>query len=174
MKTFEQPRQLVDNPHFRRDRQVALANLARARIDDPIRGIVAAFADLPCCFTLQSCYGHFVHVEHSPLENLEPLPAHDIGEVRYRIAYIAFCIENSPSGRHLLAALEMVPSIDPNFVQFGSPVWFWDRHLNSYALQVEPSRFQHRDEANVEYREALHIQQVRDLFFTGLSRILEG
>ncbi len=173
METFEQPRQLVDNPHFRRDRQFALANLARARIDDPIRGIVAGFEGLPCCFTLQSCYGHFVHAEQSSPENLKPLPAHDIGAVRYRIAYIAFCIENSRSGRRLLAALEMVPSIDPDFVQFGSPGWFWDRYLNSYALQVEPSRFQHRDEANVEYCEALHIQQVRDLFFAGLSRILD-
>ncbi len=173
METFEQPRDLVDNPHFESDRQVVLSNLARARIDAPIRGIIAGFAGLSYCFTLQSCYGHFVHAEQSHPENLEPLPAHDVGAVRYRIGYVAFCIENSTPGRRLLAALKKVPAIDPDFIQFGSPSWFWERHLNSYALQVEPSRFLHRDEANIEYQEALHVQHVRGLFFAGLGQLIE-
>ena len=174
MKTFGHPRQLVDNPQFHRDRELALASLARANIDAPIREIIAAFAGLRCCFTMQSCYGHFVHSEQPRPDNLEPLPAHDVGSVKYRIAYIAFCIENSTAGRHLHAALEKITAIDPDYVQFGSPGWFWQRHLNYYALQVEPTRFMYKDVAYVEYREALHVQEVRGLFFASFSSLIQA
>ncbi len=52
METFDQPRQLVNNLHFGRDRQVAFTSLAKARIDAPIRGIIAGLARLRCCFNL--------------------------------------------------------------------------------------------------------------------------
>lgn len=172
METFDQPRKLTANPHFQADRQVALARLANARIDTPICEIIANLKSLSCCFTLQSCYGHFVHTEQSHPENLEPLPPHNVGEVRYRIAYIALCIENSLPGRRLLTALADIPAIDRELIHFGSPSWFWERYSNSYALQVEPSRFVHKDEAVIDYCEALHIQRVRALFFEGLEQLV--
>ncbi len=86
---------------------------------------------------------------------------------------IAFCIGNNTSGRRFLAALENIPTIDPDFIQFGSPAWFWEQHFNSYALQIEPSRFLHKDEAKIDYCEALHVQQVRGLFFAGLEQLIE-
>jgi hypothetical protein len=173
METFAQPRQFVEHPHYARDRQAALAGLDLDNIDAPIRHVVAGFARLPHCFTLQSCYGHFVHAAQPQLDNLEPLPAHDIGTVRYRIAYMAFCLENSERGKRLHAALGGIPAIDPEYVQFGSPEWFWHRHLNSWALQVEPARFATRDEAIIDHPEALHVQRVRDRLFARLGELVQ-
>ena len=150
-----------------------LARLDLETIDEPIRELVAGFARLPDCFTLQSCYGHFVHAAQPVPDNLDPLPAQDVGRVKYRIAYIALCLENSMEGRRLRTALEHIPAIDPEYVQFGSPEWFWNRHLNSYALQVEPTRFLDKDVAIIEYDEALRVQQVRDRFFARLSALLK-
>jgi hypothetical protein len=92
--------------------------------------------------------------------------------VRYRIAYVALCIENSDRGRGLREALSQVPKVDPDYVQFGSPDWFWDQWLNSYALQVEPYAHRDRDEATLDSDEALHVQGVRDLFFEKLRALL--
>jgi hypothetical protein len=174
METFAQPRQFVDNPRYERDREVALAKLDLESIDPPIRGIVAGFAELPYCYTLQSCYGHFVHAAAPQPRNLELVPAHDVGALRYRIAYMAFCLENSTRGRRLRAALEQIPAIDPEYVQFGSPDWFWQPHLNAYALQVEPARFATKDEATIDHPEALHVQQVRDRFFARLTELVQA
>jgi len=45
--------------------------------------------ELPYCFTLQSCFGHFVFCGQNDQQNLEPLPVNDpIVKVEYRIAYI--------------------------------------------------------------------------------------
>lgn len=174
METFAQPRQFVDNPRFEYDRELVLANLSVENIDAPIREIVAGFAGLPYCFTIQSCYGHFVHAAEPEPENLEPIPAHDAGSFKYRIAYIAFCLENNQDGRRLRTALEHIPTIDPEYIQFGSPEWFWQRHLNSYALQVEPARFANKDVAVIEHNEALHVQQVRGRFFARLAELLQA
>jgi len=47
--------------------------------------------------------------------NFDPLPiTNNIETVDYRIAYIALCVENSPSGRSLLKALEEITIIDPD------------------------------------------------------------
>ena len=173
METFAQARELVQNLQYERDRELVLASLALESIDAPIREIVAGFAKLPYCFTLQSCYGHFVHTAQPEPRNLEPIPAHDVGSVKYRIAYIAFCLENSKQGKSLCSTLEHIPAIDPEYVQFGSPEWFWQRHLNSYALQVEPARFANQDEAIIEHQEALHVQEVRDRFFARLMELVQ-
>ncbi|MFC1530808.1 hypothetical protein ACFL5T_00975 [Gemmatimonadota bacterium] len=172
MKTFARPRQLVDNPQYERDRELMLASLGLETIDEPMRELVAGFAKLPYCFTLQSCYGHFVHALQPQPDNLNPLPAHDVGPIKYRVAYLALCLENSIEGRRLRSALGHIPAIDPEYVQFGSPEWFWNRHLNSYALQVEPTRFLDRDVVMIEYNEALRVEQVRHLFFAQLSTLL--
>ncbi len=150
-----------------------LSALAPQSIDAPILDIVLGFTRLPCCFTLQSCYGHFVYAAEPEPRNLAALPAEDVGLVRYRIAYLALCIERSPAGTRLRGALEEVPTIDPEYVQFGSPGWFWERYPNSYALQVEPERFMQKDEAVIEHHEALHVQTVRDRFFESLRELVD-
>ncbi len=69
--------------------------------------------------------------------------------------------------------LKDIPSIDPEYVQFGCAEWFWERHVNSYALQVEPIRHMTKDRLSVDYREALHIEKIRDKFFTNLKRLVQ-
>jgi hypothetical protein len=46
--------------------------------------------------------------------------------------------------------------------------------MNSYALQVEPYRFKHNDKAILEFKEALHIEKIRNTFFIRLSELLEN
>jgi hypothetical protein len=174
METFVRARDFVLAPRFERDRQRGLKALDLKKVDSPIRGVIAGFADLSCCFTLQSCYGHFVHAAQPIRDNVEPLPDRDIGSVTYRIAYVAFCIQNNAAGRRLHDALSQVPMIDAGYVQFGSPDWFWERHPNSYALQVEPVRFAAQDQAVLDYQEALHVQKVRGLFFGRLGEIVDS
>lgn len=172
METFTQAREFVKNPRFERDRETALANLVLVHIDPPIRELVAGLSALPFCFTIQSCYGHFVCSAHPAPDNLEPVPANAIGPVKYRIAYIALCLENSKPGRLFRTALEQVPAIDPEYIQFGSPEWFWKRCLNSFVLQVEPPQFVSKDVASVEPCEARHVQLVRDCFFARLAELV--
>lgn len=172
METFAQSREFIDNPHFGRDRESILANLALQDIDSPIRKLVAEISALPFCFSIQSCYGHFVDSTQPAPGNLEPVPAGDTGPVQYRIAYIALCLENSTPGRLFHEALEQVTVIDAENIQFGSPGWFWERYLNSYALQVEPRRFIDKDAVTVGHSEARHIQRIRDRFFAALAELV--
>jgi hypothetical protein len=151
-----------------------LSSLDLENIDAPIRGIIAGFAGLSYCFTLQSCYGHFIHGTQQQPDSLEPVPVHNVGIIKYRIAYIALCLENNAGGKRLRNALEDILAIDPEYVQFGSPDWFWQRYYNSYALQVEPARFADKDEAIIEHHEALHVQKVRNLFFERLTEIVQS
>ena len=88
------------------------------------------------------------------------------------IAYIALCIENSPKGKGLLEDLRDIAATDPEFIQFGSAEWFWDRQVNSYALQVEPERYMDKDQVTIDYWEALRVQDVRDSFFSELRNLL--
>ncbi len=171
METFAQPKNLVHDPRFMRDREQITATLSLDVIDTPIRDVISAFNALPHCYTLQSCYGHFLHAAQRDPHSLLNLPANDIGTVEYRIAYIALCIEKSEAGRRLIAWLRQVTEIDPAYVQFGSPDWFWSQHLNSYAIQVEPERFKDKDVAILEYEEALYVQEVRGLFFERLREV---
>lgn len=172
METFTDLKELVDNPHYPVQRAKNLGTLNDEKLDDPIIAFVNGFNKLPYCFTLQSCYGHFVY-RGKDLHNLDPLPTtNSIKTVKYRIAYISFCIEDSSQGRTLLAALEEIPPIDPDNIQFGCAEWFWERQVNSYALQVEPNRFKHQDTAILEHPEALLIEKVRDRFFAHLGNLL--
>jgi hypothetical protein len=163
---------MVESPHYRRQRRVALESLDLRSIDAPIVDLIADFATLSHCFTLQSCYGHFLCSPVQAPNTFEPVPAGHGGPVRYRIAYIALCIANDPSGRSLLKSLRRVPAIDPDYVQFGSADWFWKRWPNSYALQVEPMRYKRRDEAVLQVAEALHVQGTRDVFFRELRSLV--
>jgi hypothetical protein len=94
--------------------------------------------------------------------------------VRYRIAYLALCIEYSDTGAWLRTALERMQDLHPVFVQFGSPDWFWERYRNSCALQVGPVRHAGKDQAVIAYDEALQVQAVRDEVFDHIRRLLKA
>lgn len=150
-----------------------MTSLTESMIDEPIRDVIRSFNGLPCCFTLQSCYGHFVYKGQGDPNNLEALPVTDaIASVKYKIAYVAFCIESSASGRDLLVALKGTTAIDAENIQLCCGEWFWRRQVNSYVLQVEPDRFKRQDTAVLYYREALHIENVRNEFFARLRMLL--
>ena len=174
METFTDLKNLVDNPYFHSQRKKCLSNLDMETIDPPIVEIISGLEKLDYCFTLQSCYGHFLHNSQKNPYNIEPLPVSNrISNVEYKIAYIALCLENSKQGRFLFQQLRDIPSIDPEYIQFGCAEWFWERQVNSYALQVEPKRHKTKDRVSVDYREALHIEKVRNKFFTQLKKLVQ-
>ncbi len=173
METFTALKEFVDNPGYDKKRKRALRGLRAATIDEPLRDLIAGFAELPCCFTLQSCYGHFVYDGRSGPKNVEPLPDGPFaGMVEYRIAYLALCIENSREGLGLFRDLGAVTEIDPPYVQFGCAEWFWRRQVNSYALQVEPERYKDKDAVFVRLAEARHIEKVRNAFFARIEELI--
>jgi len=175
METFTKFKLLVDYSFFPVQREKALTKLNMNTIDTPIIGLINQFAKMPFCFTLQSCYGHFVYKNQNNPKNIEPLPdSNDISTVVYRIAYIALCIQNSARGKILLEKLSHIPSVDPDYVQFGSAEWFWKKQVNSYALQVEPKRYQTKDKVSIDYKEALHIEKIRNVVFLELKKIIQG
>ena len=93
--------------------------------------------------------------------------------VEYRIAYIALCIQNSDLGRILFDDLRKIPAIDPEYIQFGCAEWFWKKQVNSYALQIEPERYMTKDRISVNYQEALHIEEIRNEFFSELKKVIQ-
>ena len=174
METFTKPKEFVDNSGFREQRHESLARLDLTTIDLPIVGIIEGFSKLEYCFTLQSCYGHFLHRFQKDPDNTEPLPAlEDRDTLECRIAYIALCIANNEQGNVLYLELSGIPVLDPEFVQFGSDDWFWCRQPNSYVLQVEPRRHMMKDRAIVDYQEGLRIERVRNRFFAKLDGLLQ-
>ena len=174
METYTELKAFVANPGYQGQRQKVLSALTDDAIDRPIVDLVNGFNRLPHCFTLQSCFGHFVYNDQPDRYNLEPLPVVKKidANVEYRIAYIAFCLENSASGRELFESFKPIATIDPQYIQFCCAQWFWDRQVNSYALQVQPDRFKRRDTAVVAFKEALHIEKVRNEFFRRLDELL--
>lgn len=169
METFCSAKQFVEHPNFEAARLEASKTLDLREIDVPILHLISQFAQLPYCFTLQSCYGHFQCKPDDSAHNLDPIPHIHDGEVRYRIAYIALCIDNSERGRVFREILSSVTKIDPDYVQFGSATWFWDQCVNSYVLQVEPTAFQFMDVALLDAHEARHVENTRNRFFTELE-----
>jgi len=162
LETFTEPKKLVGNPRYQDQRKKSLAGLSDDMIDVPIIDLINTYNKLSYCFTLQSCYGHFIYNGQNDSHNLEPLPITDsIARVKYRIAYICFCIEDSALGSGLLEVLNEITAIDPENIQFCCAEWFWKRQVNSYALQVEPDRFKHKDTAILDYGEALQIENIR-------------
>jgi len=75
-------------------------------------------------------------------------------------------------GKELLGRLEQITAIDPEYIQFGCAEWFWTRQVNSYALQVEPQRFKQKDSCLVAYKEALHLEKVKQSFFIQLKQLI--
>jgi hypothetical protein len=172
METFSAPKPLVPNPNFKSQKQSSLAGLKDHMIDAPIVAIIKRFNRLPFCYTLQSCFGHFVYAGQSDLHGIDPLPETPIPTpVEYRIAYIAFAIDNSDAGHRFQDALGEVVVIDQANIQFCSADWFWERQVNTYALQVEPDRFKHQDTAVLDYAEARQVEAVRNRFFDHIKQI---
>jgi hypothetical protein len=175
LETFTELNELVKNPHYQEQKQKSLSGLTDAMIDIPIIELIKGLNKLPYCFTLQSCYGHFLYNGQKDLNNLDPLPVtNTIARVEYRIAYIAFCIENSLLGKKLFDASKEIMAINSENVQFCCAEWFWKRQVNSYALQVEPDRFKRKDTATLDYKEALHIEKIRNEFFIRIAELLEN
>jgi hypothetical protein len=175
LETFTAPKQIVNNAGFREQRRRCLAGLCDTMIDRSLVAIVNQFNALPFCFTLQCCHGHFVlpgEQNPSTLDSLPTLETHP--SVLYRIAYLAFCIDNCKKGRCLLTDLETLVNIDPQYIQFGSADWFWERQINSFVLQVEPERCQFHDSVTLDYREALHVERIRNAFFARLETVLQA
>jgi hypothetical protein len=172
VETFTEPRALVRHPGYEADRRAALDGLDLSAVDPPVAEVVEAFLPLPYCFTLQCCHGHFLTAPGQDEHSLEPLPEGYGGSVRYRIAYLAFCVQDSAPGRALLQRLSRVPEIEPAYMQFGSADWFWDQWPNSYTLQVEPVAHRFKDQAVLTAGEAMQTQRARDRFFEELRRLL--
>lgn len=174
METFTGPREFVEHPRYSADREKTLAALDLGSIDAPIVDIVSGFNALPHCYTMQSCYGHFVCSAGQDSRTLEPIPPGHSGTVRYRIAYVAFCLENSSRGRILRALLARVSGVAPGYIQFGTAEWFWKHclHVNTYVLQVEPAAHHLEDEAVLDITEALRTQRARNLFFAELRAVV--
>ena len=70
--------------------------------------------------------------------------------------------------------LKGIPDIDPQNIQFCCAEWFWQKQVNSYALQVEPDRFKDRDTAYLDYREAQLIETIRNEFFIQLRELVHS
>jgi hypothetical protein len=174
LETLIEPKALVENPNFQNQRRENLTQLKDEIIDEPLIGLIKDFNKLPYCFTLQCCYGHFVYAGNTDPRNIERLPiTNAISNVEYRIAYIAFCVENNKSGRKLLEAVKGITNVDPTNIQFGCAEWFWERNVNSFVLQVEPDRFKFEDKAILDYTEALKIEMIRDEFIIHLKNIIK-
>lgn len=173
METFSKARDFVEHPRYLRDRKKVLAGFRPGDIDAPIRDIVIALGKLPYCFTLQSCYGHFLWEGQTDKRNLEVLPLQVRGLIRYRIAYLAICFENETRGASLRDRFAAICEMDEEYIQFGSPDWFWQQYPNSYAIQVEPQRDAFKDEALLEHAEALHVQSLKNLVFQQVRGLLD-
>ena len=130
LETFTELKELVKNPHYQVQRQKSLGDLTDDMIDVPVIDLINGFNQLPYCFTLQSCYGHFVSNDQKNSHNFESLPIKaTIAKVEYRIAYIAFCIENSLLGIKLFESLKQISAIDPENIQFCCAEWSWKRQV---------------------------------------------
>ncbi|MBN2383751.1 hypothetical protein JXQ70_12825 [bacterium] len=175
METFTDTKDFVENLHFDDQKRKCLVGLSADMIDKPILGLINTLNNLPFCFTLQCCYGHFVYDDQPDPHSLAPLSLTNPHiSVEYRIAYLALCIDNSESGLKLFNIVQHMSAIDPANIQFGCAEWFWRQQLNSYVVQVEPDRFKYQDTARFDGQEALKIEKTRNRFFAQLSEVLQN
>jgi hypothetical protein len=173
MQTFTEFRPMVVSPRFQDRKRQCLNELNIDELDAPIAGLIDDMCEFPFCFTIQSCFGHFLYPGQEDPNNIEPLPSTSkIHSVEYRIAYVAICLEESHSGREFLRWLRQLPEIDHQYIQFGCAEWFWERNQNSYVLQVEPAEHMLKDKCTVAFQEALHIEKVRDKFYDRLMTLI--
>ena len=179
MKTFTDPKPFVSHPEYEKDRASTLLELDHiiriGGIDPPLVPLLQECALLSHFFTIQSCYGHFVHENEPDIKNTSKLSLYrgDVERVEYRLAYIAFCIRDCVEGHIFFQDIQKIPAIDPLYIQFGSAIWFRDRLANTYVIQVEPDRSMYEDSVFVDFDEGLHLEKVRDRFFNEMRKIIE-
>ena len=94
-------------------------------------------------------------------------------EVQWMKKFMRRLYRNSEQGKFLYQHLRNIPSIDSEYIQFGCAQWFWERQVNSYALQVEPKRYMMKDRLSIDYWEALHIEKVKNNFLTQLKKLVQ-
>lgn len=173
METFVELKKLVQDPDYTDRKTKYLNSLDFSVLDKPIRKIIECFGKLESCFTLQSCFGHFVYGKENDIHNIKPLPNREIPEsIEYRIAYIALCVQNSEKGQEIIRTLKNIASKNPAYIQFGSAEWFWERSVNSVVIQVEPEYFKSLDKIVTNYHEAVKIQKARDMFFEEIESLV--
>ena len=73
METFIEPIELVENPNFQEQRSRSLVTLRDETIDLPILDLINKISMLNCCFTIQSCFGHFLYKGLDNPHNVAPL-----------------------------------------------------------------------------------------------------
>ena len=179
MQTFTCEKPLVENPGFEQQRaksHLQLRELIQAQeIDPPLFPLLSRFMAVPHCFTIQSCYGHFVHQREPDMNNTARLKpyAGSIARVEYRLAYMTFVVRNDGAGLGFLRDLRGMPALDPGYVQFGCAEWFWARQVNSYVVQVEPVWGRDKDSLEMDISVALLLEGVRDRFFDQLDDIAQ-
>jgi hypothetical protein len=173
METFVELKKLVQDPDYMDRRKKYQNSLDLNVIDKPIRKIIECFSNLESCFTLQSCFGHFVYGKENDIHNIKPLPNREIpGSIEYRIAYIALCVQNNEEGQRIVKTLKNIAGKNPAYIQFGSAEWFWERSVNSVVIQVEPERFKTLDKIVTNYHEAIKIQKEREMFFEEIESLV--
>ncbi len=173
MLTFTEVKDIINNPNYLKQREKAIKKMDINTIDAPLTELIKDFIKLPYCFTLQSCYGHFLHSNQNDPNNVCLLQFSDnITTVEYRIGYIALCIQESEIGKILINDLISIEAIDPEFIQFGCAEWFWKCQVNSFALQIEPRRYMTKDRVNIDYHEALHIEKIKNMVFDELKEVI--
>ena len=129
METFTEFRPMVVDPHYQDRRRQCLNELNSDELDPPIAGLIDDLCEFPFCFTIQSCFGHFLYPGQEDPNNIQSLSSPGkIHSVDYRIAYIAICVEDSRSGRKFLRWLKQFSDMDPHYVQYGCAEWFWERY----------------------------------------------
>jgi hypothetical protein len=179
MQTFTAEKTLAENPDFEQQRAEAhhqLQDLIEAQeIDPPLVPLLSRFMAVPHCFTIQSCYGHFVHQREPDIKNTTRLGpyAESITCVEYRLAYMAFVVRNASAGQSFLRDLRGMPALDRDYVQFGCAEWFWARQVNSYVVQIEPAWGRDKDSLEVDISVALRLEDIRDRFFDQLHDIAQ-
>ncbi len=175
MDTFTPARDFINDSLFSKRRNRSLKYLDINAIDQPIKDIISMLRHVPYCFTLQCCWGHFVHDGQTDPRGLETLASYSENTtITYRIAYLAICIKHNDAGIGLYKNLQDIVKIDPHNIQFGSADWFWREHTNSYILQVEPERFCMKDTAVLGVPEAIYIQGIRNKMFEAIREICVG
>lgn len=161
MQTYTKARPIEDNPDFETQRDAARAALEISAVDEPMVPLVEALNRLPHCFTLQCCFGHFLAEGESDTRTLEPPPPMGKQSMEYRLAYVAFCVSGDDPGRAFLDAVRDLRELDPKYIQVCSADWFWDRQVNSYAIQVSPKRMRKLDAMTLDGKEIRHVSHVR-------------
>jgi len=177
METFAGPKPFVDNHEYEKNRSITLETLrsliSTGKIDPPVVELLKLFSQVPHCYTIQGCSGHFVHERQPDAYTTERLAPYRgiVHTVHYRLAYIAFVLEKSKNGSVLCRDLRTLASRNSGYIQFGSAGWFWEQSVNSYQIQVAPEREKHKDCFWVTYKEALLLEKVRDFLIRELEVI---